>query len=114
MADPLSLDVYEVFVQLEPLSAHQHQFNVLASSPDMALELAYENFCRRTGAVSLWVVKREAIHKWTQDDFQGKERLAKPYRTTEDYKYLKDKWRYYRENPMSQEGPQHGEQSHGS
>lgn len=108
MSDDIQLDVYEVFVQLDAMSAHQHQFNVLASSPEMALELGYENFCRRTGAVSLWVVKREDIHKWTQDQFSGKERLKKTYRTTEDYKYLKDKWRHYRENPMTQEGPQNG------
>lgn len=100
MMERLDFDVYEVFAQSDPLSAHVHVFNVLASSPDMALALAEENFFRRQGFSNLWVVRRDHIHQLGFTDRDGFAKLDKPYRTTDDYKYLRDKWRHYREHPM--------------
>ncbi len=99
----LDFDVYEVFAQSDPLKPHVHVFNVLASTPDMALALAEENFFRREGFVNLWVVRRDAIHQLGYQDREGFRKSEKTYRTTEDYKYLRDKWRHYREHPMSAE-----------
>lgn len=94
-------DVYEVFAQTEALGAHVHVFNVLASSPEMALALAEENFFRRSDFISLWVVRRDHIHQLSFEDRKGFKKLEKKYRTTDDYKYLVDKWRYYRDHPLS-------------
>lgn len=102
--DRLDFDVYEVFAQSDPMGHHMHVFNVLASSSDMAIALAEENFFRRDPFVSLWVVKRDHIHSLGFRDRDGFEKTAKPYRTTDDYKYLREKWRYYRENPMNSDG----------
>jgi ring-1,2-phenylacetyl-CoA epoxidase subunit PaaB len=96
----LDSDVYEVFAQPDSLSPHVHVFNVQASSPEMALALAEENFFRRAEFVSLWVVRRDHVHQLGFSDRDGFQKTAKPYRTTDDYKYLRDKWRYYREHPM--------------
>lgn len=103
MAD-ITFDVYEVFAQSDPLSPHVHVFNVLASSVDMALALAEENFFRRSEVVSLWVVRRDHIHQLGFQDRDGFKKMEKPYRTTDDYKYLVDKWRHYRSHPMNPDG----------
>lgn len=94
-------DIYEVFAQTDPLAAHEHQFSLLASSPEMALTLAQENFLRRRTIYSIWVVPRTAITKSTLADRPRFQRLSKTYRSTEDYKYLVAKWRKYRQSPMS-------------
>lgn len=100
----LDFDVYEVFARKDALSPHVHVFNVLASSPEMALALAEENFFRREPYQNLWVVRHDHIHQLSFEERDGFEKTPKRYRTTEDYKYLRDKWRYYREHPMSREG----------
>lgn len=103
MAEHLDFDVYEVFAQKDSMSPHVHVFNVLASSPDMALALAEENFFRREGFANLWVVRRDHIHQLGFKERDGFQKAEKRYRTTDDYKYLRDKWRHYREHPMSGE-----------
>lgn len=95
------MDIYEVFTQKDPSSPHEHQFSLLAMSPRMALTLAQENFLRRRTAVSVWVVRRDHITKTGPDEQRCLERLPKPYRSTEDYKYLIAKWRKYRQVPMT-------------
>ena len=106
-------DTYEVFAQSDWMSSHVHVFNVLASSPDMALALAEENFFRRADFINLWVVRRDHIHQLGLRDRRGYKKTEKAYRTTDDYKYLVDKWRYYRQNPMNAEGvPQEGGANH--
>ena len=100
----ISFEVYEVFAQSDPLERHVHVFNVLASSPEMALALAEENFFRRDEFVNLWVVRRDHIHQLGFRERDGYKKLDKPYRTTDDYKYLVEKWRYYRAHPMDREG----------
>ncbi len=104
MDERLDFDVYEVFAQSDSLSPHVHVFNVLASSPDMAMALAEENFFRRAEFVSLWVVRRDQIQQIGFHDREGFQKTPKAYRTTDDYKYLRDKWRYYRDHPMNPDG----------
>ncbi|NMP23229.1 1,2-phenylacetyl-CoA epoxidase subunit B [Sulfobacillus harzensis] len=104
----LDFDVYEVFAQSDSMSPHVHVFNVLASSPDMALALAEENFFRREGYQSLWVVRRDHIYQLGFKDRVGFGKTPKNYRTTDDYKYLRDKWRHYREHPMGKGGEASG------
>lgn len=110
MADA-SFDVYEVFAQSDSLSPHVHVFNVLASSVDMAMALAEENFFRRSDFVNLWVVRRDHIHQLGFEQRDGFKKLDKPYRTTDDYKYLVDKWRHYRSHPMNADGTPRGEET---
>lgn len=97
-------DVYEVFAQTDAMSPPVHVFSVNAASPEMALAMAEENFFRREHALSIWVVRQSDVHKLSFADRDGYRKLDKPYRTTEDYKYLRDKWRHYREHPMDKEG----------
>ncbi|MBX5466205.1 MAG: 1,2-phenylacetyl-CoA epoxidase subunit B [Firmicutes bacterium] len=99
----LTFDVYEVFAQTDPLGPHQHQFSLLASSPEMAMALAQENFLRRREIYSIWVVRRDQIVKSGPKERERFYRLKKSYRLTEDYRYLADKWRRYRQAPMTPE-----------
>lgn len=95
-----AFEVYEVFAQTDPTSPHEHQFSLLASSPEMALTLAQENFLRRKTIHSIWVVPRTAVTKSSPHDRERFRRLAKTYRLTDDYRYLIEKWRKYRQSPM--------------
>ncbi|MCL6561975.1 MAG: 1,2-phenylacetyl-CoA epoxidase subunit B [Firmicutes bacterium] len=101
--DRLTFDIYEVFAQTDPLAPHQHQFSLLASSPEMALALAQENFLRRREIYSIWVVRRDAITQSGPAERARFYRRKKGYRTTEDYRYLVEKWRRYKQQPMTPE-----------
>jgi ring-1,2-phenylacetyl-CoA epoxidase subunit PaaB len=91
------LEIYEVFSQADHQSPFQHQFSLAAPNAGLALTLARENFLRRAEAVRLWVVPRSAVSVL---DLTGMKRTDKPYRESEGYAYLADKWRKYRQAPI--------------
>lgn len=104
MADrgKLEYHVYEVFAQRSHLEPHVYQYSLLASSPDMALAMAKENFLRRSPAVSIWVVRRDHIHATSYEDPDLFERTDKSYREPMGYRYLGDKWRRYRQEQLNE------------
>lgn len=99
----LEYHVYEVFAKTGENGSHEHQFSLLASSPDLALALAQENFLRRREVQSVWVVRRDHIHKSAPDDPDELFRLPKTYRETSDYRYLVERWRRYRQEALNSE-----------
>jgi ring-1,2-phenylacetyl-CoA epoxidase subunit PaaB len=98
--DKLEFDVYEVFAQTDPMGHHEHQFSLLASSPELALALAQENFLRRSEILSIWAVRRDHIVKTRPQDRLRFARLEKGYRMKQSYSGLTEKWRKYKEHPM--------------
>lgn len=97
--------VYEVFMQKDHASPHVWVGSVDAGSPDDALLLARENFLRREGAVSLWVVRQQDVHRtdYEDRDFFARE-TDKQYRTLTGYnKQNAEKWRKYRKGLLDLE-----------
>ncbi|MCL6631002.1 MAG: phenylacetic acid degradation protein [Alicyclobacillus herbarius] len=77
---------YEVFVQYDHLQHHQHVGSVLAPSPEVALQMARENFLRRERAVNIWVVAKDQIHAtaYEDTDFFAQE-FDRSYRRVDGY-----------------------------
>lgn len=102
MADQVSYATYEVFVQRDHKSQHEHVGSILAGSPEDAIIMARENFLRRDPAVSVWVVRREDIHATAYEDrdFFARE-TDRSYRVLAGYKSNNDKWRKYRKNMLT-------------
>lgn len=96
----LEFDIYEVFAQTDPMGHHEHQFSLLASTPDMALTLAQENFLRRADVISIWVAPRDQITKSTPEQRAQFVRLDKSYRMKQSYSDLAEKWRKYKSHPL--------------
>ena len=94
-------DIYEVFAKTTENGAHEHQFSLLAASPEMALTLARENFLRRRAVWGLWVVRRQDITQAPPDEPDQFFRLPKGYREVSDYQYLAAKWRRYQQQAMT-------------
>lgn len=102
MADKVTFTTYEVFVQKDHKSHHEHVGSVLAGSPEDAIILAKENFLRRDPCVNLWVVQREHIHatSYSDPDFFAQE-TDRSYRLLSGYKSNHDKWRKYRKQMLT-------------
>ncbi len=98
--EKLEFDVYEVFAQTDAMSHHVHQFSLLASSEDMALTLAQENFFRRSEVLSIWVVRRDYIGRMTVKSPPASQQVDKSYRLKQSYGGLTEKWRRYKEQPL--------------
>jgi ring-1,2-phenylacetyl-CoA epoxidase subunit PaaB len=95
------LTIYEVFAKVSEAGSYEHQFSLLAGSPEMALVLARENFLRRRDVHGVWVVPRDAITRAPADDPDLLYRLPKSYREVSDYQYLADKWRRYHQRAIT-------------
>jgi ring-1,2-phenylacetyl-CoA epoxidase subunit PaaB len=54
-------DTYEVFHQSKKGDPHIHVGSVHAPDPDMALQMARDQFARRLACVSLWVARTKDI-----------------------------------------------------
>jgi ring-1,2-phenylacetyl-CoA epoxidase subunit PaaB len=63
-----SWHTYEVFHQKKRGAQHTHVGIVHASSPEMAMVLAKEQFARRGQTVNLWVVKSADVFATSYDD----------------------------------------------
>jgi len=101
--NPVHYDVYEVFIQRDSLVQHQHVGSLVAPSPDLALQLARENFLRRDVAVSIWVVKQDHIHATaTEDaDILANQVLDKSYRNVSGYSDNAKKWKGFKERAIT-------------
>ncbi len=67
-------ETYEVFHQSRRGDAHVHVGSVHAPDPQMALQLARDQFARRLSCVSLWVVRTSDI---TATDYQDPDFFAR-------------------------------------
>lgn len=97
-------DVYEIFVQFDPLDHHQHVGSLLASSPDLALQLARENFLRRDKAANIWVVPKQTITASPSDD---PDFLAvafdRDYRRVDGYADNARRWKAFKQRALQLE-----------
>ncbi len=66
-------ETYEVFHQTKHGDPHEHVGSVHAPDPQMALQLARDQFARRLKCVSLWVVRSSDI---TATDYQDENFFA--------------------------------------
>lgn len=81
------MSIYEVFRQEKGAGHLQHEGNLDAPSSELAVQYAREIFSRRSEAVRLWVVPREAIIEISDLDFlqpplDRKHRMGEGYRVT--------------------------------
>jgi ring-1,2-phenylacetyl-CoA epoxidase subunit PaaB len=67
------LETYEVFHQSKRGDPHEHVGSVHAPDPQMALQLARDQFARRLKCASLWVVRSRDI---TATDYQDESFFA--------------------------------------
>jgi len=83
-------DLYEVFHQKARGEFHVHVGAVHATSPEMALVLAKEQYARRMACVNLWVVRAADI---TASDYADSDLFEhatdKSYREAYGYKVVK-------------------------
>jgi ring-1,2-phenylacetyl-CoA epoxidase subunit PaaB len=63
-------DTYEVFHQTKKGDPHTHVGSVHAPDPQMALQMARDQFARRLKCVSIWVVNSNNI---TATDYQDED-----------------------------------------
>ena len=98
-------DVYEVFVQREILAHHVHVGSVVAPSPELALQVARENFLRREKAVNIWVVLQQNIHHTSYEDADAlaNQVLDKSYREVSGYSENAQKWKRFKERAITVE-----------
>jgi ring-1,2-phenylacetyl-CoA epoxidase subunit PaaB len=92
--------IYQVFTQKDHASPHVWVGSVDAGSPEDALLLARESFLRRDPAVSIWVVKSEAIHAtdYSDPDLFANE-SDRTYRMLTGYnKQNAERWRKYKKS----------------
>lgn len=103
MLDKPVFSIYEVFMQKDQMSPHVHVGSVDAGTPEDALLLARENFLRRDEAVSLWVVRQDAIHATPYSDPDWFAHPAeKAYRMTQSYaRENNDRWRKYKKRMLT-------------
>lgn len=88
-------ETYEVFHQKKRGEQHIHVGIVHASTPDMALILAKEQYARRRQTSNLWVVKTAQVYATSYDDVDIFETTPeKTYREASDY-YCMDRIRKY-------------------
>ncbi|WP_083486010.1 phenylacetic acid degradation protein [Alicyclobacillus ferrooxydans] len=98
-------DVYEVFVQREILAHHVHVGSVVAPSPELALQVARENFLRRERGVNIWVVLQQSIHQTSYEDTDllANQVLDKSYREVSGYSENAQKWKQFKERAITVE-----------
>jgi ring-1,2-phenylacetyl-CoA epoxidase subunit PaaB len=96
-SERLRFGVYEVFIQKDHASQHQHVGSVDAGSAEDAILLAKENFLRRDPCVNIWVVRQEQIHATSYEDPDLFAPVTeKAYRMTAPYARVNaEKWRKY-------------------
>jgi ring-1,2-phenylacetyl-CoA epoxidase subunit PaaB len=79
------MDVYEVFRRSGHKDPFEHCGSVIAPDADMALLMAKECFLRRREGQHLWVVRRSAIHSFS-DESLLEIAADKSYRFAEAYR----------------------------
>ncbi|MCI0184046.1 phenylacetic acid degradation protein [Sulfoacidibacillus ferrooxidans] len=100
--EALHYDVFEVFVQKDPLSYHQHVGSVVAPSDSLAVQVARESFLRREKAVNLWVVRQNNIYQSpTDSSFFSNRELGKDYREVAGYADNAHQWKALKQRVMT-------------
>ena len=84
------MDVYEVFRRAGHKDPFEHCGSVIAPDADMALLMAKECFLRRREGQHLWVVRRSAIHSFS-DESLLEIAADKSYRFAEAYREVVQK-----------------------
>jgi len=69
-------ETYEVFHQSRRGKPHEHVGSVHAPDPEMALQMARDQFARRLECVSIWVVRSSDI---TQTDYQDPDFFSRSF-----------------------------------
>ncbi|MBA4601903.1 phenylacetic acid degradation protein [Thermoactinomyces mirandus] len=93
-------DIFEVFVQETHLDSHIHVGSLVAASPDLAMQMARENFLRRDQAVNLWVVSRSQITATSYESPFFSREMDKTYREVSGYTENGRLWRMFKEKDM--------------
>lgn len=96
-------DVYEVFVQRTHLDLHTHVGSLIAATPDLAVQMARENFLRREKAVNLWVVPRSQVIATSYDSTFFSRELDRRYREVSGYTENGRLWRMFKEKELTLE-----------
>lgn len=101
--------VYEIFIQRDHASQHEHVYSLLAPDDEMALVLARENFLRREETcINIWAVRRDHIAATPYDDPDLFARTTdRSYRNPSGYRQNMVKWRKYK--VLAHGGPEEGE-----
>ncbi|QQE76872.1 1,2-phenylacetyl-CoA epoxidase subunit PaaB [Alicyclobacillus sp. SO9] len=101
--DSVHYDAYEVFIQRHVLAHHEHIGSLVAPSPDMALQVARENFLRRDEAVSIWVVRQDDVHASASEDrdILANKVLDKSYREVAGYSENAQKWKSFKQRAIT-------------
>ncbi len=87
VAESSMFQTYEVFAQMKHGQQHQHVGSVHASSIDLALLFAKEQYARRGECVNLWIAKTSDILTTSYSDTDIFETTdTKVYRNPESYK----------------------------
>lgn len=92
-------EAYEVFVQYHPLEFHVHVGSIVAPpSPELALQVARENFLRRDKAVNIWVVRQSdvAASSYEDTDFYNSQELNRDYRNMAAYAGNAQLWKKFK------------------
>jgi ring-1,2-phenylacetyl-CoA epoxidase subunit PaaB len=105
--------VYEIFIQRNHDSHHEHVYSLLAPDDQMALVLAKENFLRREEAcINIWAVRRDHVVATPYDDPDFFARTTdRSYRNPAGYRQNMYKWRKYK--IQANAGHDEGEHAHG-
>lgn len=88
--------IFEVFRQEKGAGFLQHEGSIDAPSSELAIQYARETYSRRSEAIRLWVVPRNAIVEVSDTDFLQPP-IARTYRTGEAYRVTVEKRRQLRE-----------------
>jgi ring-1,2-phenylacetyl-CoA epoxidase subunit PaaB len=102
MPNPMIFEVYEVFIQKNHNEFHTHVGSLLATNPELALQLARENYMRREAAIQLWVVPRSQIIQSSSPDFLVRE-MDHKYREVAGYTENGRLWRMFKEKAITLE-----------
>ncbi len=91
-------EAFEVFIQYNPLDFHVHVGSVVAPSPELALQVARENFLRRDKAVNIWVVRQNdvAASSYEDTDFYNHLEMNRDYRNMAAYSGSAQLWKKFK------------------
>lgn len=98
--------VYEVFRQEEAAGYLRHEGALEAPSPELAIQYAREIYSRRSEALRLWVVPRDAILEVDDHDFLQPP-LERTHRMGEGYRVTVAKRRQLRQNNLAEKEDAH-------
>ncbi len=100
------MPVYEVFRQEDEAGYLRHEGALDAPSTELAMQYAREIYSRRSEAIRLWVVPRDAIIEVADHDFLQPP-LERTHRMGEGYRVTVAKRRQLRQNNVAEKEDAH-------